>query len=34
VKLDLNGTIGTRGIEVIGANRAKKIDIPGDAKKL
>jgi hypothetical protein len=33
-KLDLNGTIGTHGIEVIGANRAKKIDIPGDAKEL
>lgn len=29
VKLDLDGIIGTRGIEVIGANRAEKIDIPG-----
>lgn len=28
VKLDLEGTIGTRGIEVIGANRSQKIDIP------
>ncbi|MGH3751312.1 MAG: hypothetical protein ACRDRP_01210 [Pseudonocardiaceae bacterium] len=28
VKLDLAGTIGTRGIDVIGANRSKKIDIP------
>ncbi len=29
VKLDLDGTIGTRGIEVIGANLSEKIDIPG-----
>jgi hypothetical protein len=29
VKLDLDGIIGTRGIEVIGANHAEKIDIPG-----
>lgn len=29
VKLDLDGTIGTRGIEVIGANRSEKIDISG-----
>lgn len=28
VKLDLAGTIGTRGIEVIGANRSEKIDVP------
>lgn len=28
VKLDLEGTIGTRGVEVIGANRSEKIDIP------
>ncbi|MGH3786031.1 MAG: hypothetical protein ACRDRG_05640 [Pseudonocardiaceae bacterium] len=27
VKLDLDGTIGTRGIEVIGANHSEKIDI-------
>jgi hypothetical protein len=26
--LPLNGTIGTRGIEVIGATRTEKIDIP------
>lgn len=29
VRLDLAGTIGTRGIEVIGANRSEKIEIPG-----
>lgn len=29
VKLDLDGTMGTRGIEIIGANRAEKIDLPG-----
>jgi hypothetical protein len=28
VKLDLEGTIGTHGIEVIGADRSQKIDIP------
>lgn len=28
VKLDITGTIGTRGIEVIGASRSEKIDIP------
>ncbi len=28
VRLDLNGTIGTCGIEVIGASRSEKIDIP------
>ena len=28
VKLDLEGTIGTRGIEVIGANRSQKINLP------
>ncbi len=28
VRLDLDGTIGTCGIEVIGANRSEKIDIP------
>lgn len=27
-KLDLAGTIGTRGIEVIGATRSEKIEIP------
>lgn len=27
-KLDLEGTIGTRGVEVIGASRSQKIDIP------
>src|SRR6185312_15742962 len=27
--LALDGTIGTRGIEVIGATRSEKIDIPG-----
>jgi len=32
VKLDLEGTIGTRGIEVIGANRSKKIDIPASGR--
>lgn len=30
VKLDLDGTIGTRGIEVIGADHSEKIDIPGE----
>ena len=30
VRLDLAGTIGTRGIEVMGANRSEKIDITGD----
>lgn len=34
VELDLDGTIGTSGIEVIGANRSKKIDIADDAKEL
>ncbi|HEU5158141.1 MAG TPA: SSI family serine proteinase inhibitor [Streptosporangiaceae bacterium] len=29
VRLELGGTIGTDGIEVIGANRTEKIDIPG-----
>jgi hypothetical protein len=29
VRLDLAGTIGTRGIEVIGASRSEKIDVPG-----
>ena len=29
VKLDLDGTIGTRGIDVIGATHSEKIDIPG-----
>lgn len=29
VHLDLNGIIGTCGIEVIGAGRSEKIDIPG-----
>lgn len=28
VKLDLEGTVGTRGIEVIGTNHSEKIDIP------
>lgn len=28
-KLELNGTIGTRGVEVIGANSSKKINVPG-----
>jgi Subtilisin inhibitor-like len=28
VRLDLAGTIGTCGIEVIGANRSEKIDVP------
>jgi len=27
-KFDLEGTIGTRGIDVIGASRSEKIDIP------
>ena len=27
-KLELNGTMGTRGIEVIGTNRSEKIRIP------
>jgi hypothetical protein len=30
VSLDLAGTVGTRGIEVIGATRSEKIDIPTD----
>jgi Subtilisin inhibitor-like len=30
VRLDLASTIGTRGIEVIGAKRTQKIDIPND----
>ena len=29
VKLDLDGTIGTRGIDVIGATHSEEIDIPG-----
>lgn len=29
VRLDLSGTLGTCGIEVIGASRTEKIDIPG-----
>ncbi|HKR50061.1 MAG TPA: hypothetical protein VJT72_10845 [Pseudonocardiaceae bacterium] len=28
-KLELNGTMGTRGVEVIGANSSKKINITG-----
>lgn len=28
-KLELNGPMGTRGIEVIGANHSEKINIPG-----
>jgi hypothetical protein len=34
VHRDLDGTIGTRGIEVIGANRSEKIDIPGHGSKI
>jgi hypothetical protein len=30
--LDLDGTIGTRGIEVIGASRSEKIDVPCSAE--
>jgi hypothetical protein len=29
VSLPLNGIIGTKGIEVIGASKRKKIDVPG-----
>jgi hypothetical protein len=31
VSLPLAGTLGTRGIEVIGASRSEKIDVPGGA---
>src|SRR5262245_5533581 len=34
VKLDLDGTIGTHGIEVIGATRSEKIDIPGKSTQV
>lgn len=30
VQLDLDGTIGTEGIEVIGARRSERIDLPGE----
>jgi subtilisin inhibitor-like len=33
VRLDLAGTIGTHGVEVIGANHSEKIDIPDNTTK-
>lgn len=30
VSLELNGTIGTQGIEIVGASRSERIDIPGE----
>lgn len=32
--LDLAGLLGSKGIEVIGANRSQKIDVPQQARKL
>jgi hypothetical protein len=34
VALRLDGTIGTRGIEVVGATRSQRIDIPARPKEL
>ncbi|HEX4965253.1 MAG TPA: hypothetical protein VF173_30875 [Thermoanaerobaculia bacterium] len=34
VMLDLAGHLGSKGIEVVGANRSQKIDVPNQARKV